>query len=69
MNDWYGRQPFDNVSKITGLDPMEYPEADDMEEGDKQPDRDEAIGIAKDIWNEFTLAEKKEWRKKIGDSW
>jgi len=69
LDNWYGAQPFDNVLKITGIDLMDYHEADEMEDGDKQPDRDEAIDIAKDIWLEMSVEEKQGWRDKIGDSW
>ena len=69
LNDWYGRQPFDNVLKITGIDLFDYPEVDEMEENDQMCSRDEAIDEAKEKWNELSLEEKETFRKQIGDSW
>ena len=73
LDDWYGRQPFDNVKKITGVDLYEYPEADDSEffsyhDDENEKSRDEAIDEARELWDEMDIEEKKSWRERIGDN-
>jgi len=67
LDAWYGRQPFDNVKKITGIDPMDYPEADDADEQDAT--RDDALDEAREIWDDMELEEKQSWFETIGDNW
>ncbi len=69
LNDWYGRQPFDNVEKITGVDIWGASEADDIADEDTTTvSRDEALDEAKKIWDKMSLSQKQEWRDSIGDN-
>jgi len=67
LDDWYCRQPFDNVEKITGVDIWGV--IDETEKRDYEKELEEALDTARVEWNRMTLSEKKAWRKKIGDSW
>jgi hypothetical protein len=70
LNDWYGKQPFDNVEKITRVQIWLHPEADDIKEGDTETkSRDEALDEAKEVWNKMHFLEKEAWREKLGDFW
>ena len=70
LNDWYGRQPFDNVEKITNVDIWNSPEADEIDLDDTETkSRDEILDEAKKVWNELSLEEKGNWRKEIGDEY
>ena len=70
LNDWYGRQPFDTVEKITGVDIGGAVESDDIEEDDEETvSRDEALDEAKKFWNKMTLTEKREAHKSYDKGW
>jgi hypothetical protein len=58
LNEWYCEQDFDKVSKITGINPMDYQEGFEMDDDDTELSRDEAIDEARKIWNEMPKSEK-----------
>jgi hypothetical protein len=65
LNEWYFRQPFDNVKKITNIDLFEY-----SDEADNEGETlDKGIEEARKIWDSYSLEEKQEYYEEIGDNW
>ena len=58
LNDWYGRQSFDNVAKITSIDPWDSIDGTQLEED---------LDDAKEVWLLLSFAEKMEWVRKLGE--
>jgi hypothetical protein len=62
LTDWYCGQPFEIVKKITGIDPMDAEETDDLpsEWTSDTSDicRDDLICEAREVWNKLSLEEK-----------
>jgi hypothetical protein len=65
LDEWYGRQPFDNVKKITHIDLFEYSDETDNED----ESRDKGIEEARKIWDSYSFEEKQEYYEEIGDNW
>lgn len=58
LNSWYCGTNFDEVARITGINPIDYPEAEDIEDSSKETDRDEAIELARIEWDKQTITQK-----------
>lgn len=70
LNEWYGRQPFDNVEKITGVDIWGHREAEfiDLETEPDEISRDQALDEARKVWNSLSVEMKQMWFDQIGVS-
>ena len=68
LNDWFGGTTFDEVKRITSIDPLDYPEAIDIEDSSKETDRDEALELAKCEWRAKSLSERFEHFIELCDS-
>ena len=58
VDDWYCGTTFDELERITGINPIDYPEAIDIEDSSKETDRDEAIDLARAEWDKQTVEQK-----------
>jgi len=69
LDVWYVSLPFIIVHKITGINPLDYPELIKIpeDEEDKGTSREEAIDLARDSWNNCSLQEKIEYHERYKD--
>lgn len=67
LDEWFGNLDGKSLGKITGYNPDDYPSPSkltDEEEG-KELTRSDAIDLGWDVWHNFNVEEKIEWKEII----
>jgi len=67
IDEWFGNLPGASKGKITGYNPDDYPASHkltDEEEG-KELTRDDAVDLGWDVWHNFSVEEKIDWKEII----
>ena len=67
LDEWFGNLDGKSLGKITGYNPDDYPASHKLtdEEESKELTRSDAIDLGWDVWHNFNVEEKIEWKEII----
>lgn len=65
LDEWFGKLDGVSLGKITGYNPDDYPADHKLtdEEESKELTRSDAIDLGWDVWHNFSVEEKIEWKQ------
>jgi len=67
LDEWFGSLDGKSLGEITGYNPDDYPSPSKLtdEEESKELTRSDAIDLGWDVWHNFSVVDKMEWKENL----